>query len=90
MAPYHAPQPPSLLGTGLMSASLELVFDLSSFARIRFETVIRRTQNRPSRILAQMCVKPRKSNVSGFPRPRACRFVSGEPPELDQPRLIRM
>jgi hypothetical protein len=46
-----------------------------SLARIRFEIVMRRTQKRPSRIVAQICVKPRKANVSGFPTPRACRFL---------------
>ena len=45
-----------------------------SFARIRFEIVIRFNQNRPFFVVAQMCVKPRKSNVSGFPSPRAARF----------------
>jgi hypothetical protein len=38
-----------------------------SFARIRFAIVIR-----PSLDFPQMCVKPRKSNVSGFPA-CACR-----------------
>ena len=37
-----------------------------------------------------MCVKPRKSNVSGFPRPRAARLPDGAPPELDQPGLVRV
>ena len=61
-----------------------------SLARIRFEIVIRLTQNRPLFDFAQMCVKPRKSNVSGLPRPRAARFAGGEPPELDQPGLVRV
>ena len=34
-----------------------------------------------------MCVKPRKSNVSGFPRPRRL-GSGGEPSELDQPCLV--
>ena len=42
-----------------------------SFARIRFAIVIRRTQNRPVLVFPHMCVKPRKSNVSGFPTPRS-------------------
>jgi hypothetical protein len=41
-----------------------------SFDRIRFEIVMRLSQNCPFRFFAQMCVKPKKSNVSGFPRPR--------------------
>jgi hypothetical protein len=36
-------------------------------ARIRFEIVMRLSQNRPLFDVAQMCVKPRKANVSGFP-----------------------
>ena len=35
-----------------------------------------------------MCVKPRNWNVSGLPRPRASRSLGGEPPELDQARLL--
>jgi hypothetical protein len=49
-------------------------------ARIRFEIVIRRTQNRPFFDVAQMCVKPRKSNVSGLPSPRAARFDAANRP----------
>jgi hypothetical protein len=51
--------------------SLELVVDASaSFARIRFEIVTRLTQNRPFFGFSHMCVKPKKSNVSGLPKPR--------------------
>ena len=71
MTSQHAGQPPPLHRDGMMQASLELVLTSASFARIRFAIVIRRTQNRPLPALAQMCVKPRKSNVSGLPRPRA-------------------
>ena len=45
-----------------------------SFARIRFESVLRRIQNRPLLEAAQMCVNPRNANVSGFPSPRAARL----------------
>ena len=51
---------------------------------------MRRSQNRPSLVFPQMCVKPRKSNVSGLPRPRACRRWAAKPPELDQPGLVRV
>ena len=37
-----------------------------------------------------MCVKPKKSNVSGLPRPRCCSVLGGEPAELDEPRLVGM
>src|SRR6267378_8177451 len=42
----------------------------ASFARIRFEIVTRLTQNRPFFDFPHMCVKPKKSNVSGLPKPR--------------------
>src|SRR5208283_2371971 len=58
-----------------------------SLARIRFEIVIRFSQNRPFPDFAQMCVKPRKSNVSLTP---GCPVPGGMPPELDQPGLIRV
>src|SRR6266536_455388 len=51
-----------------------------SLARIRFEIVIRLTQNRPLFDLAQMCVKPRKSNVSGLPSPRPARSRAANRP----------
>ena len=61
-----------------------------SFARIRFEIVIRLSQNRPLLDFAQMCVKPRKSNVSGLPRALGCPVTGGVPPELDQPGFVRV
>ena len=61
----------------------------SSLARIRFESVSRRSLNRPVfLVFPQMCVKPRNWNVSGLPSPRACTVAGGVPPELDQPRLL--
>ena len=49
-----------------------LIWSLTSpsLARIRFVMVLRLHQKRPSFVLPQMCVKPRKSNVSGLPTPR--------------------
>jgi hypothetical protein len=41
---------------------------------------LRSTVNRPFRAFAQLCVKPRKLKVSGFPSPRARRFVSAKRP----------
>ena len=88
MPAHHAAQPSPLLRDRLMPALPQLVFGLFAQLRpLRFETVMRRTQKRPSRIFAQICVKPRKSNVSGFPAPRLLPVRGGEPPELDQPRL---
>src|ERR1019366_1615417 len=44
-----------------------------SLDRIRLEIVTRRSPNRPSLVFPQMCVNPRKPDVSGLPRPRALR-----------------
>ena len=38
-----------------MSASLEFVVDLGSFARIRFEMVLRLHQNRPLLVVPHRC-----------------------------------
>ena len=47
-------------GTGVVPAARQLGFELCfSLARIRFESVIRRIQNRPLLLVAQMCVNPR-------------------------------
>jgi hypothetical protein len=53
-------------------------------ARIRLPIVMRRNQNRPRLVVPQKCVKPRKSNVSGFGKHRqegiagrACVFARG-------------
>jgi hypothetical protein len=68
----------------------------TNFARIRFEMVLRFNQKWPLLVFPQMCVKPRKSNVSGFPSPRAarCRRPLRCPlvarrlgPVLDNPRV---
>src|SRR5438876_10882251 len=40
-----------------------------SLARMRLRIVVRRTMNRPNPFFPLMCVKPRKSNVSGLPSP---------------------
>jgi hypothetical protein len=42
-------------------------------ACIRFEIVMRLSMKRPPLVFAQMCVKTKKANVSGLPRPRARR-----------------
>ena len=51
-----------------------------SFARMRFLIVMRLTQNRPFRDLAQMCVNPRKSDVSGLPSLRRQRSITARWP----------
>ena len=58
-----------------------------SLARMRLRIVLRRTVKRPKLFFPLMCVKPRKSNVSGFPSP--LRFRSfGKSAKLDPARLI--
>jgi hypothetical protein len=42
--------------------------------------LVRRTMNRPNPFFLQMCVKPRKSNVSGLPSPLRSRFCSANRP----------
>ena len=65
----HAGKPSSLLGDGKLQPYMISVFTCFSFARSRFLSVTRRTQNRPRLVTAQMCVNPRNENVCGFPCP---------------------
>src|SRR5713101_10007086 len=51
-----------------------------SLARMRLQIVVRRTMNRPNPFFPLMCVKPRKSNVSGLPSPLRSRFCSANRP----------
>src|SRR4051794_37103791 len=60
-----------------------------SFARIRFEIVMRRSAKRPLLVFPQICVKPKQSKVSGLPRPAAL-AVGRRTAQLDQPRLVGM
>ena len=65
-------------------------FSAFSLAWNFFRDVLRWIVKSPRRVLPQMCVKPRKSNVSGlaftaFGSPFLC-----VAPELDQPRLLRV
>ena len=63
-------------------------FTSLSFACNLLRIVCRSTVNRPFRFFPQMCVKPRKLNVSGFPSPARSPVLGRERPELDQPRLL--
>jgi hypothetical protein len=47
--------------------------DSCSFPRQRLAIVRRFTLKYPFRFFPLICVKPRKSNVSGFPSPLPCR-----------------
>ena len=59
-----------------------------SFACIRVRIVRRNTVNVPFRVLAQLCVKPRKLKLSGLPSPRAASVRRREAPEFEEPRLV--
>jgi hypothetical protein len=74
------PQPSSGLGQRIMHAHPELLLDLSHLPRARLRIVLRRTMKRPRLFFPLMCVKPRKSNVSGFPSPLRFRFSSANLP----------
>ena len=60
------------------------IFKALSVARIRFLTVRLARRNFPLFVFAQMCVKPRKSKVSGLPfKPRsALRGAANCPKEM--------
>src|SRR5665811_1575846 len=55
-------------------------FTSRSLAAIRLAIVFRHSANRPARVFAHMCVKPRNENVSGRPRPRRLRFSAANRP----------
>src|SRR6266496_1327252 len=61
-----------------------------SLARMRLRIVLRRTANRPRLFVPLMWVRPKKSNVSGFPSPLRLRFSSANRPNSIRPRLIRV
>src|SRR5437867_1708557 len=66
-------------------------FTSLSFACSRLRIVCRNTVNIPLLLfLPQICVKPRKLNVSGFPSPRCFRFAAANGPEFQKARLLRM
>ncbi len=51
-----------------------------SFAPMRLRIVLRLTVYRPNLFFPLMCLKPRKSNVSGLPSPLRFRFGSANRP----------
>ena len=64
-----------------MPASRQLVLDLAQLGPhpLRDRDALEREAPAPC-VFAQMCVKPRKSNVSGLPRPRSCRRSAANRP----------
>jgi hypothetical protein len=57
---------------------------------MRLRTVCRSTRDRPFFVFPQMCLKPRKSKVSGLPRPRALSVRRRVASELEESRLFRV
>ena len=57
---------------------------------MRLRIVLRLTMNRPNPFFPLMCVKPRKSNVSGLAFPSSFPVLFGKPTELDPARLVGM
>ena len=80
VALYDRLEPLSGLGHGIVHASRSCCLTCRSLARMRLRIVVRRTMNRPNPFFPLMCVKPRKSNVSGLPSPLRSRFCSANRP----------
>src|SRR6266581_2631376 len=78
-------------GMGSCMRRLSSILTSLSFACNRLRIVCRNTVNRPLLLFfPQMCVKPRKLNVSGFPSPRFLSVFGRERSELQQPRFLGM
>ena len=86
----HAFKPSSIFREGSCMRLLSSIRISFSFAFIFLRLVLRSTQNFPFLVLPHMCVKPRKSKVSGFSSPRFCSSISSEPAELYQACLLRV
>src|SRR5258708_31341749 len=65
-------------GTALCRRRFSSALTALSLARHLWRIVCLSTVNLPCRVFAQLCVKPRKLKVSGFPSPRPMRGVLGE------------
>jgi hypothetical protein len=66
----------SLFPNGRVQASPQLFFQSPQLACHLCRIVCRSTVKCPFRVLPQLCVKPRKLNVSGLPSPRLRRLCS--------------
>ena len=89
-AGYDLAQPLALLWDWLVSLAQQRFFDFLDFARMRSRRVFLLRRNLPRRDFPQISVKPRKSNVSGFPRPRLARLVAAWRPRLDETRVANV
>src|SRR3954463_5380522 len=72
------PQPPSLVGNGLVHPPSQFLLDLRELRLQR--RVFRWIWKSPRRVLPQMNVKPRKVKVSGLPSPRRFRLAAAKRP----------
>ena len=71
---YNRLQPLALFGDGFVHPSLKFGFHLVQLRLQPFAYRLPQHRNRPLLLFfTQICVKPRKLNVSGFPSPRHCR-----------------
>jgi len=71
VASHHTVQPTTQMRDRLVHTAFQFSLILTSAIRIRLAIVTRLSLNRPSLLVPQICVNPRKSNVSGLPRPRS-------------------
>ena len=78
---HHRLQPLAHFGDGFMHASLKFGFHLVPLRLQPFANRLPQYRERPLLLFfTQMCVKPRKLNVSGFPSPRHSRWSIAKGP----------
>src|SRR5437016_14530716 len=78
---HHRLQPFALFGNGFVHPSSKLGFTSFNFVCNLLRIVCRSTVYIPLLLFfTQICVKPRKLNVSGFPSPRRCRLLIANGP----------
>ena len=88
MATDHTAQLRSLFRDGVVHASPQFGFDLLQLGLPPLAHCLPQHRELPVlRVFPQMCVKPRKLKVSGFPSPRSRPVLRREASELDQARL---
>ena len=88
MPSHHACQPAPLVGDRQVPASHQLGLDR---AQLGLQPLLVRDAlelETPVPCFAQMCVKPRNRKRLGSPLAARCPVSGGEPPELDQARLL--
>jgi len=73
-------EPLPLFGDRVMASPFEFVLDLVQLAAHPFGDRDPLSMNRPFLVFEQQCLKPRKSNVSGLPRPRLARLRAANRP----------